>query len=143
MSVSNEGEVSLLYKRPRAKLAGSIFSNISKPDLNKVQSESYESFLQKGVLPECLEDKGMHAAFQSTFPIKNPAGTIEIEYVKYTLDSLPHDMGECKRRGMTYGDRLKITLRLITRERDAAAKDPGPIVDVKEQDVYLGEMPLT
>ena len=79
MSNAAVGAWSVLHKRPRAKLSGSNFSGVSKPDLNKVQFESYESFLQKDIFNDQRKDKGIHAAFKTVF-LANHAGTVELSY---------------------------------------------------------------
>lgn len=114
---------------------------IDIPDLIGMQRNSYESFLQKGVLPEDREEKGLHAVFQSVFPIKDFTDTSSLEYVSYSFGESKHSMKECISRGMTYDIPVNIKVRLVVYDHD---KDTGisTIRDIKEQEIYFGTIPL-
>ncbi len=101
------------------------------PHLLQVQRESYNSFIQEGIpRSKRRQSGGLDAVFQEVFPIENFDKTCRVEYVDYTLDRSKYDVWECQRRGLTYASPLKVTLRLRTQK------------EVKEQEVYMGELPL-
>ncbi len=114
---------------------------VDLPNLIEVQKKSFENFLQKDVDPEKRENKGLEAALRSVFPIKDFSGTASMEYVKYTLLEPKYTIEECHQKGMTYAAPIKILVRLIMWDRDP---DTGAqsIRDIKEQEVYFGEIPL-
>ncbi len=114
---------------------------IGVPDLIRVQKESYERFLQKDVPPEKRGDFGLHGIFKSIFPIADYGKTATLDYVKYVLDDPKYDVEECRQRGITYAAPMRVTVRLVTWDVDP---DTGvrEIRDVKEQEVYFGEIPL-
>ena len=111
------------------------------PNLIEVQRHSYEQFLQMFVPANERIDTGLEAVFSSVFPIKDFAGRSMLEFISYTLDKPKYDVEECHQRGLTYASPLKVTLRLIVWDIDP---DTGTrsIRDMKEQDVYMGDMPL-
>ncbi len=111
------------------------------PNLIEVQKTSYESFLQKDVAEEERADMGLHAAFKSVFPINDFSEKAQLEYFKYGFDQPKYDVEECQQRGLTYAAPLKATFRLMVWDID---EDSGArsIHDIKEQMVYLGDMPL-
>ena len=113
----------------------------SMPNLIEVQKISYDNFLQKGVVHEDRTDTGMQAVFKSVYPIGDFSETASLEYVKYELEEPKYDVEECQLRGMTYSAPLKATLRLIVFEIDEETEAKS-ILDIKEQDVYMGDMPL-
>ncbi|MBT4082856.1 MAG: DNA-directed RNA polymerase subunit beta [Alphaproteobacteria bacterium] len=113
----------------------------SMPNLIEVQKISYDNFLQKGVAHEDRTDTGMQAVFKSVYPIGDFSETASLEYVKYELEEPKYDVEECQLRGMTYSAPLKATLRLIVFEIDEETEAKS-ILDIKEQDVYMGDMPL-
>jgi DNA-directed RNA polymerase subunit beta len=113
----------------------------SMPNLIEVQKISYDNFLQKGVAHEDRTDTGMQAVFKSVYPISDFSETASLEYVKYELEEPKYDVEECQLRGMTYSAPLKATLRLIVFEIDEETEAKS-ILDIKEQDVYMGDMPL-
>ncbi len=114
---------------------------IDIPNLILLQKKSYEEFLQKDVDPERRTDFGLQSVFQSVFPISDFNKTSSLEFVNYTLEPPKYDVDECRQRGMTFASPLKVTLRLIVFEIDEVT-EARSIRDVKEQEVYLGEIPL-
>src|SRR3954467_15119051 len=111
------------------------------PNLIEVQMASYGHFLQMGVLPEQRQPVGLQEVFRSVFPIKDFSERSQLEFVKYELELPKYDVEECQQRGMTFAAPLKVTLRLVVWDVD---EDTGArsIRDIKEQDVYMGDMPL-
>jgi DNA-directed RNA polymerase subunit beta len=111
------------------------------PNLIEVQMSSYGHFLQMGVLPEQRQPVGLQEVFRSVFPIKDFSERSQLEFVKYELEHPKYDVEECQQRGMTFAAPLKVTLRLVVWDVD---EDTGSrsIRDIKEQDVYMGDMPL-
>ena len=123
------------------------FSKIERimeiPNLIDVQRQSYESFLQKDVSPEDRKDMGMQAVFKSVFPIRDFNETASLEFVGYSLGEPKYEVDECRQRGMTYAAPLKVVVRLITYEVEEDERRSRPRVrDIKEQEVYFGEIPL-
>ena len=114
--------------------------SVEVPNLIKMQKNSYERFLQRDVPPDKREDVGLQAIFKSVFPIYDYNNTVSLEFVKYYLSHPKYDIKECRQRGMTYSSSLKLTLRLVV--FDTAEDGTKNIRDVKEQDVYLREIPL-
>jgi len=113
---------------------------ISIPSLIEIQRRSFEQFLQKDVTPEQREEIGLQGIFISVFPITDYGGSASLEFVKYDFGEPKYTPEECREKGMTYSAPLKVTLRLIVWDRHGdGAKS---IRDIKEQEVYLGEMPL-
>lgn len=109
------------------------------PNLIQVQKRSYEEFLQLSCKPTERQKKGLEAIFRSIFPITDSENRSTIEYVKYTLGTPKYDIDEAIQRGVNYAVPLIVTMRLIIWEDDNGVKD---IRSVKEQDVYMGEIPL-
>ena len=127
-------------KRVR-KFFGHIREVAVMPNLIEVQKASYDQFLQvEEPVGGRIED-GLQAVFKSVFPIGDFSGASLLEFVKYTFESPKYDVDECRQRGMTYAAPLKVTLRLIVFDIDI---DTGAksVKDIKEQDVYMGDMPL-
>ncbi len=123
------------------------FSKIEKiidiPNLIDVQRQSYESFLQKDVAPEDRQEVGLQAVFKSVFPIRDFNETASLEFVNYSLGEPKYEVDECRQRGMTYAAPLKVVVRLINYEVDEEERKGRPRVrDIKEQEVYFGEIPL-
>ncbi|GAA0577828.1 DNA-directed RNA polymerase subunit beta [Caenispirillum bisanense] len=118
---------------------GRIPSVAPMPNLIEVQKSSYDSFLESGVNGRTVS--GLEEVFRSVFPIKDFAGKGELEFVRYELEEPKYDVEECQQRGMTFAAPLKVTLRLVVWDVD---EDTGArsIRDIKEQDVYMGDMPL-
>jgi DNA-directed RNA polymerase subunit beta len=114
---------------------------IDIPNLIELQKRSYEDFLQKDVDPDKRETVGLNSVFKSVFPISDFNNTASLEFVSYALESPKYDVDECRQRGMTFAAPIKVTLRLIVFDVDEQAQTRS-IRDVKEQEVYLGEIPL-
>jgi DNA-directed RNA polymerase subunit beta len=111
------------------------------PYLLAIQLDSYRRFLQADAPEESRVDRGLHAAFKSVFPISSYSGNATLEYVSYRLGEPVFDVKECQLRGLTYAAPLRVKVRLIVLDKEA----PGakkPVKDVREQEVYLGELPL-
>ena len=127
-------------KRVR-KNFGRIPTVTSMPNLIEVQKSSYDHFLQIHVPAELREDVGLQEVFKSVFPIKDFSGNASLEFVKYEFEPPKYDVDECQQRGMTFAAPFRVTLRLIVFETDP---DTGAksVLDIKEQDVYMGDMPL-
>ncbi|MFH0825878.1 MAG: DNA-directed RNA polymerase subunit beta, partial [Pseudomonadota bacterium] len=111
------------------------------PNLIEIQKQSYDRFLQADVPPESREDVGLQAVFQSVFPIKDFSDTASLEFTKYTLGEEKYNVEECLQKGVTYAVPLKITVQLIVWDVDQE-NNTRTIRDVKEQEVYFGEIPL-
>ena len=123
------------------------FSKIEKimdiPNLIDVQRQSYENFLQKDISPEERKEIGMQAVFKSVFPIRDFNETASLEFVSYSLGEPKYEVDECRQRGMTFAAPLKVVVRLITYEAEEEERRGRPRVrDIKEQEVYFGEIPL-
>ncbi|HSW92194.1 MAG TPA: DNA-directed RNA polymerase subunit beta, partial [Candidatus Saccharimonadales bacterium] len=116
-------------------------STIATPPLLQLQLESYHRFLQADFEPEKRSNFGLNAAFKSVFPITSFSGSSVLEYVSYRLGDSIFDVKECKMRGLTYGASLRVKVRLIHYDKDAVG-DTKVVKDVKEQEVYMGEIPL-
>ncbi|TAJ24647.1 MAG: DNA-directed RNA polymerase subunit beta, partial [Nitrospirae bacterium] len=118
-----------------------IRANIDIPDLIEIQKRSYEQFLQMEVAPDRREDKGLQAALTSVFPIADYNNTAILEFSSYSLGTPKYDVRECLEQGMTFAVPLKVRVRLVVFDRE----DKGPkkkVLDVREQEVYVGELPL-
>jgi DNA-directed RNA polymerase subunit beta len=127
-------------KRVR-KFFGKIAEVAEMPNLIEVQKESYDQFLQVKEPKGGRLIDGIQAVFKSVFPISDFAGQAMLEFVRYDFEDPKFDVEECQQRGMTFAAPLKVTLRLIVFEldQDTGAKS---VKDIKEQDVYMGDMPL-
>ncbi|TAL62302.1 MAG: DNA-directed RNA polymerase subunit beta [Legionella sp.] len=111
------------------------------PNLLRIQRKSYEDFLQPDCKPGDQLNTGLHAAFSSVFPIESFSGNARLEYMGYKLGETAFDVRECKLRGLTYSAPLRVKIRLVVLDKDAT-EDPKPIKDIREQDVFMGEIPL-
>jgi DNA-directed RNA polymerase subunit beta len=109
------------------------------PYLLAIQMDSYREFLQEGAPAGKRAEQGLHAALKSVFPISSYSGNAALEYVSYRLGEPPFDVRECHNRGLTYGAPLRVTVRLVIYDRESSTK---AVKYVKEQEVYMGEMPL-
>jgi DNA-directed RNA polymerase subunit beta len=109
------------------------------PYLLAIQLDSYRKFTQQGVSLDQRGDYGLHAAFKSVFPIVSYSGNAALEYVDYNLGTPVFDVNECQLRGVTYSCSLRVRVRLIIYDKDSSNKT---IKDIKEQEVYMGEIPL-
>jgi len=111
------------------------------PYLLSIQVDSYKKFLQTDKTIEGRADRGLHAAFQSVFPIVSYSGNAALEYVSYRLGEPVFDVKECQMRGLTYAAPIRVKVRLVIYDKEASG-NPKPVKDIREQEVYLGEMPL-
>jgi len=132
---------SFLGQKRLRKYYGKIREVLEMPNLIEVQKSSYDLFLRSGDSDTPLDGEGIKGVFQSVFPIKDFNETAVLEFVKYELEKPKYDVEECQQRDMTYSAPLKVTLRLIVFEvdEDTGAKS---VKDIKEQDVFMGDMPL-
>ena len=114
---------------------------VDLPDLIEIQKSSFREFLQLDIAENDRENEGLQAVLKEMFPITDFAETSSLEFVGYSLGKPKYDINECQYRGFTYGVPLKIRVQLILREQD---KDTGDkhVIDIKESDVYMGEIPL-
>jgi len=116
-------------------------SILGVPYLLEIQVDSYREFLQEHLAPAQRSEQGLHAALKSVFPITSYSGNAALEYASYKLGEPPFDERECRNRGLTYGAPLRVTVRLVIYDKDSPASNKA-IKYVKEQEVYMGEMPL-
>lgn len=130
---------SFTEKKRIRKDFGKQRSILEVPFLLAIQVDSYREFLQEDVEPNKRKDLGLHAALKSVFPISSYSGNAALEYVGYKLGQPVFDERECRQRGMSYGAPLRVTVRLVIYDRESSTK---AIKYVKEQEVYLGEIPL-
>src|ERR1700761_383017 len=114
---------------------------IDIPNLIDIQKQSYEKFLQKDIPIEKREDVGLQGVFKSVFPIKDFSETSSLEFVSYTLDKPKYDVAECRQRGMTFAAPIKVIVRLVVWDTNEETGSQS-IRDVKEQEVFFGEIPL-
>ena len=112
---------------------------MEEPFLLAIQLDSYRKFTQEGVEPANRNEVGLHAAFKSVFPIISYSGNAALEYVDYKLGEPVFDVKECQSRGITYAAPLRVKVRLIVYDKESSTKT---IKDIKEQEVYMGEIPL-
>jgi DNA-directed RNA polymerase subunit beta len=118
---------------------GKLSTVMDIPYLLAIQIDSYRQFTQADLSPEQRQDMGLQAAFKSIFPIVSYSGKALLEYVAYRLGKPEFDVNECILRGATYAVSLRVKVRLIIYEKESTAK---VIKDIKEQEVYMGEIPL-
>jgi DNA-directed RNA polymerase subunit beta len=111
------------------------------PYLLSIQLDSYRKFLQTDGSDENRDNIGLHAAFQTVFPIVSYSGNAALEYVSYRLGEPVFDVKECQMRGLTYAAPIRVKVRLVIYDKEASGANK-PVKDIREQEVYLGEMPL-
>ncbi len=130
-------------RTPSARRIRKIFGNIHEisemPNLIEVQRESYEQFLRSD--PSIGYVSGLEKTLRSVFPIEDFAGTAHLDFDHYVLEEPKFDTDECRQRGLTYAAPMRVTLRLTTFEIDPDT-EARSVIDIKEQDVYMGDMPL-
>jgi len=126
-------------KKRLRKDFGKLPTVMDIPYLLAIQLDSYREFLSPVQSQESGEDIGLHAAFNSVFPITSYSGNAALEYVSYQLGTPAFDVKECQLRGVTYAAPLRVKVRLVIYDRDSANK---AVKEAKEQEVYMGEMPL-
>ena len=129
-----------LTERKRIRKSFAKRANVQPvPFLLATQLESYTAFLQAHVAPESRRNEGLQAAFTSIFPISSHSGNARLEFVSFQLGEPPFDVKECQQRGLTYASPLRAKVRLVILDKEA----PKPVPkEVKEQEVYMGEIPL-
>ena len=128
------------HRRVR-KNFGKIESVIEMPNLIDIQMNSYKQFLQANTPADKRTDTGLQAVFKSVFPIHDFAGRGDLEFVKYELDQPKYDVHECLKRDLTFATPVRATLRLMVWDIDETT-GARTIRDIKEQDVYMGDLPL-
>ena len=111
------------------------------PYLLSIQLDSYRKFLQTDVSEGDRNNIGLHAAFQTVFPIVSYSGNAALEYVSYRLGEPVFDVKECQMRGLTFAAPIRVKVRLVIYDKEASGTNK-PVKDIREQEVYLGEMPL-
>jgi len=126
-------------KKRIRKNFGKLPSAMDIPYLLSIQVDSYRQFTQDGAAAEGRLDQGLHAAFKSVFPIVSYSGKAVLEYVSYELGKPVFDVKECQLRGSTYSVSLRVKVRLILYDKESTTQT---IKDIKEQEVYMGEIPL-
>src|SRR5210317_127300 len=109
------------------------------PYLLAMQLESYKAFLQQEVLPEERSNHGLQSTFNTLFPISSHSGNAKLDFVSYTLGKEVFDVKECQQRGLTFGVPLRVKVRLSIMDKEASQPT---VKEVKEQEVYMGEIPL-
>ena len=119
---------------------GNVRSIVEVPNLIGIQKSSYDKFLQSTLEPKDRSESGLEGVFKSVFPIKDFDGTSELVYVGYNLERPKYDVGECRMRGMTYAAPIKVTTQLMV--YDVREGGERIVRDIKEQEVYFGEIPL-
>ncbi len=132
---------SFTEKKRIRKDFGKLPGILQVPYLLSIQLDSYRSFLQESIASDQREERGLHAAFRSVFPIVSYSGNAALEYVSYRLGDPVFDVKECQLRGLTYAAPLRVLVRLVIYDKESS----GPkkkVKDIREQEVYLGEMPL-
>ncbi len=133
--------LSFTAKKRIRKSYGEIPETVEMPNLIEVQRSSYEQFLQMNVRPEDRDDEGLGTVFKSVFPINDFSERATLEYISYEFEQPKFDVQECMQRDLNYAAQLKAKLRLVVFETDEATGAKS-IKDMKEQDVYLGDIPL-
>ena len=132
---------SFTEKKRIRKNFGKLPSVLDVPYLLSIQLDSYRDFLQRNVAAEERIDTGLHSAFHSVFPIVSYSGNAALEYISYRLGEPVFDVKECQLRGLTYAAPMRVLVRLVIYDKDAPASKKK-IKDIREQEVYLGEMPM-
>src|SRR5688500_15419260 len=139
MTTASKTNYSFTEKKRIRKNFGKRRSILEVPFLLAIQVDSYREFLQENIDASKRDDKGLHAALKSVFPIVSYSGNAALEYVGYKLGEPAFDERECRNRGLSYGAPLRVTVRLVIYDRESSTK---AIKYVKEQEVYMGEIPL-
>ena len=132
---------SFTEKKRIRKDFGRRSSILEVPFLLATQIESYKGFLQADTQPDARDSLGLHAAFKSVFPIVSYSGSAALEYVHYRLGEPVFDERECQLRGATFAAPLRVLVRLVIYDKDAPA-GAKQVKDIKEQEIYMGELPL-
>ncbi len=132
---------SFTEKKRIRKNFGKLPGILDVPYLLSIQLGSYKKFLQQEVSADARADRGLHSAFNSVFPIVSYSGSAALEYVSYRLGEPVFDVKECQLRGLTYAAPLRVLVRLVIYDKEASGSKKK-VKDIREQEVYLGEMPL-
>ena len=133
---------SFTEKKRIRKDFGKRESILEVPYLLAIQLDSYRKFLQADTAEDGRKEAGLHAAFKSVFPITSYSGNAILEYVSYRLGTPVFDVKECQLRGLTYAAPLRVKVRLIVYDKETSTPTKKTVKDIREQEVYLGEMPL-
>ena len=133
---------SFTEKKRIRKDFGKQRSILEVPYLLAIQLDSYRKFLQEYTAEDRREEAGLHAAFKSVFPITSYSGNAILEYVSYRLGDPVFDVKECQLRGLTYAAPLRVKVRLVVYDKETSTPTKKTVKDIREQEVYLGEMPL-
>ena len=113
------------------------------PYLLAIQVDSYKKFLQSDKKPKARDNIGLQAAFSSIFPIESSSNNAELQFVEYYLGTPEFDERECILRGSTYAAPMRVKIRLVIKDKDSKDKSSkAAIKDIREQNVYMGEIPL-
>ncbi|MDD5233537.1 MAG: DNA-directed RNA polymerase subunit beta [Syntrophales bacterium] len=120
---------------------GHIKKIVEIPNLIEIQKKSYDKFLQMDLSPERRANTGLQSAFHSVFPIRDFSGKCSLEFVSYKIGEVKYDVKECIEKGLTYAAPLKIVVRLVVFDQDRSGEQ-RTIRDIKEQEIYFGEIPL-
>ena len=141
MAQAANTRLSFTARKRIRKSFGRIETATEMPNLIEVQKNSYDQFLQINIVPEKRTNTGLQSVFKSVFPIKDFAETATLEFVRFNFDAPKYDVDECRSRGINFSAPLRVTLRLIVWivDEDTGARE---IKDIKEQDVYMGDIPL-
>jgi DNA-directed RNA polymerase subunit beta len=141
MVQAQNSQLSFTARKRIRKSFGRIETITSMPNLIEVQKNSYDQFLQINIPAEKRTNTGLHSVFKSVFPIKDYTETATLEFVRFNFDAPKYDVDECRSRGINSSAPLRVTLRLIVWivDEDTGARE---IKDIKEQDVYMGDIPL-
>ena len=136
-------ELSFTQKKSIRKSFGKLKEGLSIPNLIEVQKNSYQEFLSSKALNEQMDilSKGIDKVFKSIFPIDDNSDKSTLEYISYKLEKPKFDVLECKQRSLTYSASLKANLRLVVYDIDTE-NNTKQILSAKEQEVFIGELPL-
>jgi len=111
------------------------------PYLLQMQKDAYTAFLQADTLPKKRAPEGLQAAFESAFPIVSHNGFVEMKFVEYNLAKPAFDVRECQTRGLTFASAVRARVQLIIYDRESSTPQSKVVKEVKEQEVYMGEVP--
>ncbi|MFB1018558.1 MAG: DNA-directed RNA polymerase subunit beta, partial [Burkholderiaceae bacterium] len=124
------------------KSFGSRENVLEIPYLLQMQKEAYVAFLQKDTSPKKRTEEGLQAAFLNAFPIVSHNGFVEMKYLEYNLARPAFDVRECQTRGLTFSSAVRARVQLIIYDRESSTSQSKVVKEVKEQEVYMGEVPL-
>ena len=124
------------------KSFGSRDSVLEIPYLLQMQKDAYTAFLQADVIPKKRTNEGLQAAFEAAFPIVSHNGFVEMKYLEYNLAKPAFDVRECQTRGLTFSSAVRARVQLIIYDRESSTPQSKVVKEVKEQEVYMGEVPL-